>query len=285
MPELPEVETIRKGLAKELVGHTLTAVDVKVPKLFHGTPDSIIGETIVDVERRSKILIIKLTKHYLLVHLKMTGQLIFLPNNGSEKDMVIGGHPDKAYPFTLPHKHTHVIFSFDNGTLFFNDLRKFGWIKIINTAEEIKPHVASLGPEYDWPELTLKYFQQKIERRPNTTIKQSLLDQTIIAGLGNIYADETLFCAKVLPTRKNSELKPNEIKRIFECIPEVLNLSLEHGGTSSQHYRQIDGKMGTYLGVANVYKREKEPCKICGTPIKRIKISGRSSHFCPNCQK
>jgi len=283
MPELPEVETIRLGLQKELIGHQIQAIDVRVTKLFEGEKQKIIGQKVLEIERRAKILIWRLENCYLLIHLKMTGQLIFVPKQ-SEK-WFVGGHPDKAYTDDLPHKHTHIIIEFDNGTLYFNDLRKFGWIRLVDTVDQVKPHIASLGPEYDWPEFTLEYFQKKLSQRAKSTIKQALLDQTILAGLGNIYADETLFCAKVRPRRATSSLTTDEIEVIYKCIPKILQLSLKHGGTSSQHYRKHDGSKGTFLEIANVYKREGQPCKVCGIPIERIKIAGRSSHFCPHCQK
>lgn len=208
-----------------------------------------------------------------------------MPRGATEQEMVIGGHPDPAYSFSLPHKHSHVIFELDHGTLYFNDIRKFGWIKVIESTEAIEPHVHTLGPEYNWPEFTLEYFTKKITNKKSITIKQLLLDQTILAGLGNIYADETLFLSKIHPQVKAKELKPNEIQTIYENIPIVLNEALKHGGTSSQSYRQADGRMGTYLAVANVYKREGLPCTVCKAPISRIKIAGRSAHYCPNCQK
>lgn len=281
MPELPEVETIRQGLAKSLVGHKILAVKVLAPKLFIGDPQIIVGQEVLETSRRAKILIIKLSENFLLTHLKMTGQLIFQPNKG---ELVIGGHPDKVYGLQLPHKHSHVIIEFDNGTLFFNDLRKFGWMKILASLDELQSEVAHLGPEYTWPEFTIDYFQAELAKR-RITIKQTLLDQTFIAGIGNIYADESLFSAKVNPRRKANDLTKAEIKKLFACIPKVFNLALQHGGTSSRDYRQADGSMGTYLDVAKVYKREGQLCLVCGQPIERIKISGRSSHFCPNCQK
>ena len=281
MPELPEVETIRRGLAKSLVGHKILAVKVLAPKLFIGNPQLIVGQEVLETSRRAKILIIKLSEYFLLTHLKMTGQLIFRPKHG---ELVIGGHPDKVYDSQLPHKHSHIVIEFDNGTLFFNDLRKFGWMKILTSLDELQGEVAHLGPEYTWPEFTIDYFQAELAKR-RITIKQTLLDQTFIAGIGNIYADESLFSAKVNPRRKANDLTKAEVKKLFACIPKVFNLALQHGGTSSRDYRQADGSMGTYLQVANVYKREGLPCQVCGNPIERIKISGRSSHFCPNCQK
>ncbi|MDP3993176.1 MAG: bifunctional DNA-formamidopyrimidine glycosylase/DNA-(apurinic or apyrimidinic site) lyase [bacterium] len=281
MPELPEVETIRRGLAKSLVGHKIAAVEVLAPKLFIGDPQMIVGQEVLEVSRRAKILIIKLSENFLLTHLKMTGQLIFQPNSG---ELVIGGHPDKAYGLQLPHKHSHVIIEFDNGTLFFNDLRKFGWLKVVRNLDDLKTEVAKFGPEYTWPEFTIDYFRAGILKR-RITIKQTLLDQTFIAGIGNIYADESLFSAEINPLRTANELTETEAKKLFVGISEVFNLALQHGGTSSRDYRQADGSLGTYLEVAKVYKREGQPCLVCAQPIERIKIAGRSAHFCPNCQK
>lgn len=281
MPELPEVETIRRGLEKAIVGQRITDVQVSVPKLFIGNPKELIGQKVIATKRRAKVFVIQLQTCYLLVHLKMTGQLIYIPTKG---ETVIGGHPDKLYPLQLPHKFTHIILTLEHGVLYFNDLRKFGWMKIIHSQSELKQHFADLGPEYTSPQFTLDYLVTKLARK-NITIKQALLDQALVAGVGNIYADETLFASKINPKRTASSLTKAEISRIFTNIPKVFNLSLQHGGTSSQHYRQLDGRMGTFLDIANVYKREGLPCRVCGTPIKRIKISGRSSHFCPNCQK
>ncbi len=311
MPELPEVETIKRGLAKELVGHTVSSVDVRVRKEFVGDEQKLIGQKVADLERRAKLLIIKFQDYYLVTHLKMTGQLVFVPKQGlgsghwgldkkaaaknqspvassqslPSANWVVGGHPDKVYTADLPHKHTHVIIEFDNGTLYFNDLRKFGWMKLVSTDEELKPLVENLGVEYDWPEYTLEYFTAKLAKRSNVTIKQALLEQTLVAGIGNIYADEALFLANIRPTRKVSSLKPAEIEKLFGAIPAVFELSLSYGGTSSQHYIKHDGTKGKFLEFANVYKREGEPCRVCGTPIERTKIAGRSSHFCPHCQK
>lgn len=280
MPELPEVETIRIGLEIALTDHRIVGIENRSPKLFNGSIDWVIGQQVTEVARRAKILIIKLEHNYLLCHLKMTGQLIFVPKNGQ---LVIGGHPDKNYPLELPHKHSHVIIEFDHGTLYFNDLRKFGWIKVIQNEKDLLKEIAHLGPEFTWSEFSLEYFNSVLKKK-SITIKQLLLDQTFVAGIGNIYADESLFCAKISPLRASNTLTSEESSSLYKCIKKVFQLSLKHGGTSSQSYRQVDGTMGTYLTVANVYKREGMPCKVCGNPIERIKISGRSSHYCPSCQ-
>lgn len=283
MPELPEVETIKRGLSPVLIGQKLLSVNIRVPKLFFGSPEMISGQKVININRRAKILIISFEKNITLVHLKMTGQLIYVPNNS--RTTLGGGHPDKAYQAELPHKYSHVIFQFEKGTLYFNDLRKFGWIKVLGSPEELEPLVSDLGPEYSWPEYTPEYLQTKLSRRGTITVKQALLDQTLIAGVGNIYADEALFLSKIHPRRKVKDLTSADISALYENIPAVFETSLAHGGTSSQNYRKSDGSKGNYLEFANVYKREGQPCKICSTPIERIKIAGRSSHFCPTCQK
>jgi len=283
MPELPEVETIKRGLQNELVGHTISAIEVRVPKLFIGEANKLVGQTVVSLDRRAKLLICQLTNYLLITHLKMTGQIIFVPKK--DEHWVVGGHPDKAYIADLPHKHTHIIIEFDNGTLYFNDLRKFGWMKLLEKTSDLEPLVAEYGVEYTWPEYTLDYFTERLGRRPNTTIKQALLDQSLVAGVGNIYADESLFATKIRPTRKVADVKPKEIEALYHAIPAVFELSLSHDGTSSQHYRQHDGRKGRFMEFVNVYKREGAPCKVCGSPIERLKIAGRSSHYCPKCQK
>lgn len=284
MPELPEVETIRRALAKKLVGQTIKDIEVRAAKLFLGDRDKIIGQKITAVGRRAKILIFTLERDYLAIHLKMTGQLIFVPKN-KKAGALVGGHPDKAYIETPPHRHTHLIFTFPSGTLYFNDLRKFGWVKVLNDEVALKKEIGHLGPEYDWPEFSLDYFQQLLAKKAKLRLKPVLMDQTNLAGIGNIYADESLFCAKIRPDRLAGSLSEPEIKQLHRCIAQVFVLAIKRGGTSSRDYRQIDGSKGTYLEIAKVYHRQNLPCRLCHTPIKQVKLAGRSTHFCPHCQK
>lgn len=284
MPELPEVETIRRGLEKELVGQKIVSVDVRLPKLFHGHAEDLIGQTVLDIGRRAKILVWQLTDRYLVIHLKMTGQLIFIPND-KKHSMIVGGHPDKEYSLDLPHKHTHIIIAFGSGTLYYNDLRRFGWMKVCRDEAAMKTVVAELGPEYNWPEFTLEYFQTALGRRSKTAVKTALLDQGIVAGLGNIYTDEVLFEARVLPDRKVGSLTDTEIAAIYKSIPRVLKVALEHGGTSMKDFRHVNGGWGTYLTFAKVYGRAGEKCKVCDTKLVSKKISARTATFCPHCQK
>jgi formamidopyrimidine-DNA glycosylase len=287
MPELPEVETIVRGLNDYVVGRTIASSKINVEKLFRGDPSQLIGATISDVTRKGKIILIRLDNDMTLaIHLKMTGQLIWLDKDSEKKESngLIGGHPDKAYSTMPPHKYTHITINFKDGShLYFNDLRKFGWIHILPTSQE-ETLTKHLGPD---PLIGVEvgYLKEKYKNKKNSLIKTILLDQTILAGLGNIYADETLFCAGVLPWRKVGSLKQKEIEKIAKCIPEILDKSLKAGGTSRSDYRKLDGSKGSYLDQAWVYGREGLPCRICKTPIKRIKIAGRSSHYCETCQK
>ncbi|MEK7548333.1 MAG: bifunctional DNA-formamidopyrimidine glycosylase/DNA-(apurinic or apyrimidinic site) lyase [Patescibacteria group bacterium] len=287
MPELPEVETIRLGLNQELVGRNILAVEVRLAKLFRGDQGVLVGAKILDITRRAKLLIWRLEKSWLLIHLKMTGQLIFVPNSKTNQ-LVIGGHPDIAYDQPPPHRHTHITIKFNHGTLYFNDLRQFGWFKILHSAEELKNELAKYGPEYDWPEFNLTYWRSILGsplKTGRSRIKQVLLDQSLIAGIGNIYSDEILFEAGVLPKRLAGELSEEEAARLYRSIPKILKLALRYGGTSSSDYRQLDGSRGAFLSLAKVYGRAGRPCKVCATTIERVKVAGRSSCYCPTCQR
>jgi len=209
--------------------------------------------------------------------------LIYIPNE-KPKSLLVGGHPDPNYSLELPHKHTHIILHFEKGTLFYNDLRKFGWMKIVDE-KGLQTLVEKVGPEYDWAEFSLEQFERSLERRLKITIKQALLDQNIIAGLGNIYTDEVLFCARIRPDRLASKLTKKEIVQIHNCIPEILIVALKHGGTSMKDFRHVDGGWGSYLKFAKVYGRKKLPCLVCGHEIETKKIGSRTSCYCPNCQQ
>ncbi len=273
MPELPEVETLKRELAKVVVGKTIKnfeSAKFKLPEL--------VGKKVVEVERRAKVLIIKLAgKFTLLVHLKMTGQLIFKPKTGQ---LVIGGHPQEN-----PFKYTRAVFTFTDGAqLFFNDLRKFGWLKLVAETDLLKIF-SETGVEPLSKDFTLEKFKTILARYPHRPLKQLLLDQRLIAGLGNIYVDEACFLARVLPTRQVSSLTPAEVKKLHTNIIAVLKLSIAKKGTSARHYRRADGRRGGFVPYLNVYGRQKQICKVCGTPITKIKWHGRGTHYCQHCQK
>lgn len=284
MPELPEVETIRRGLAAALPGKTITKTDVRLAKILQGDPASLAGVTIQAVQRRGKLLLIELVDgRTLAIHLKMTGQLLFKDAAGG---LVMGGHPAQSYLDQLPNKHTRVVFHFSDGSLlYFNDLRTFGYVQIM-TAEELREYrfLATLGPEPFSPDFSVAYLRHQLAQS-RVAIKSFLLDQVKIAGLGNIYADESLFRAGIHPTRQATSLTPKEVSQLVAAIQQTLTVALEHGGSSERDYLNAIGEKGTYLHVAQVYHRTGQPCPRCpGHSIQRIKVGGRSTHFCSNCQ-
>lgn len=299
MPELPEVEIVRRGLERTALGKTVAQVHVRVKKLFADDSGLIgrvlVGAKIVAVERRAKILLLDLSSGWTLAaHLKMTGQFIVVSGGqetGNRKMDFVGGHPEKAYQRPLPHKHTHITIDFADGTkLHFNDLRKFGWLRLFpheavdgyRTIDEFLGTL-SLGPEPLSGDFTQAYFIALVSGR-KVPIKQLLLEQKGISGIGNIYADEALFYAKIDPRRRASTLTKKELVLLREGIQAVLEKGIQFGGTSKNTYMHVDGTRGEMQKYLNVYKREGQPCKICGTPIKRIKLGQRSAHFCPKCQ-
>lgn len=270
-----------------MVGKTVDDIRVNVEKQFIGDPELLLGRTITGIERFGKLLVFRLDSTDLFtVHLKMTGQLIWSPGDGS--DAVMGGHPEKSYLDTLPHKHTHIQIEFTDGsTLYFNDLRKFGFMQALPASElEGLGFVQSLGPEPLEEGFTRTYLQERLLKRPKLVIKTFLLDQSNIAGLGNIYADESLFTASILPYRLSGELAVGEVNNLHTSIIETLELALLHGGSSSKDYLTATGDKGTYLTIANAYHRTGQDCnRGDGGIIQRMKIGGRSSHYCPICQQ
>lgn len=285
MPELPEVETVVRGLNKLIVNHKINNVEVLSNKSMLVEPEAvkglIIGSTIKAVRRRAKLILIDLNNdHTLMMHLKMTGQLVV---RGAETWGA--GHPNDSLLARLPDKTTRVIFDLDDRQLFFNDQRKFGWVKILPTDQIIKqPFVASLGPEpfsiHAYPQ-----FVQRIKKHQKSTVKGALLEQSVIAGLGNIYVNESLYRAHIHPQTLVMMLSDQDLQNIFEAIKISLSKSIEAGGSSSKTYVKADGTKGNYLTkFAQVYGREGKPCFNCGTIIEKIKCAGRGSEICPHCQ-
>lgn len=268
MPELPEVETIRRQLIKDIVGKKIQAVKILVPKLIKETSpvlfqQKIIGKEIVDIRRRGKYLIFDLKPSlYLQVHLKLSGQLLY--SSGSE--------PEVDY---------HVLFSFKDGSrLYYHDLRRFGGFTLCNEDPEMK---LDLGPEPLASAFTFKCWKQIILGK-NSRIKTFLLDQQEIAGLGNIYATEALFRAGIHPDRRVSTLQPDETKKLYQAIKSILKKALKAGGTSIQDYLKPDGSHGNFQKNLFVYRRKGQPCLRCGNMIKVQKDGSRSTYFCPVCQ-
>ncbi len=325
MPELPEVETIRRGLERTIVGKKIADVTVRLPKIVSMGPkvvsnirnndkakaqefrEMLRGCRIISIKRRAKMLIMELVRNLtpspspisergvrhaadrvrsrmlLLVHLKMTGQLVFA-KKGEKKNMKILNLPN-ARREVLPHKYTHVIFIFFDGSrLYYNDMRQFGYLRLVQD-EDLKNvrELAEYGPEPR--ELTMEYLGAKAKRRPKFSIKLFLMDPRVVAGIGNIYSDEILYWAGVRPARTLRSLHRPEFLAIFQAIPKVLNAAVKAQGSSVGDFFKVDGTEGRYGRAHMVYGRYGQRCKKCGTLIKSVKLGGRTGSFCPKCQQ
>lgn len=288
MPELPEVETVRRGLKKHCIDHVIAAVNVHdSPKSFPNAEADIeaflLQAYITDIRRRAKVLLIDLSSEYtLVVHLKMTGQLVY---RGQER--FGAGHPTDSLIADLPDRSTRVTLTFKDGSqLFFNDQRKFGWMKLLPTIEV--PNIdfmKKVGPEPLEADFTKAQFHQRFVRRVKTNIKAALLDQTVVAGVGNIYADESLWGAKIDPRRKVADVSELEFDVLYDELRAVMNLAIEKGGSTDKNYVDAEGNRGSYMDFARVFRREGLACPRCGDVIQKIKHAGRGTHFCPSCQK
>lgn len=286
MPELPEVETVRRGLADLIIGKRIASevhdTEKGFPNASADVEKFLIGAEVIAVRRRAKVLMIDLSTDYsLLIHLKMTGQLVFVGETRFG-----AGHPNDSLVNELPDKSTRVTLEFADGTkLFFNDQRKFGWMRLMPTVEI--PNISfmqKVGPEPLSQAFTPKDFIQRLGRRPKTNIKAALLDQSVIAGVGNIYADESLWGAKIHPSRLVSSLTEQEMTLLYHEMRDVMNLAVEKGGSSNHTYVNAEGKKGSYMDFARVFRREGLPCPRCGTTIEKSRVAGRGTHTCPYCQ-
>ncbi|MFI5240367.1 MAG: bifunctional DNA-formamidopyrimidine glycosylase/DNA-(apurinic or apyrimidinic site) lyase [Candidatus Saccharimonadia bacterium] len=289
MPELPEVETIKRGLAVRIIGQTILSVEVlnksSFPQDFGLIWPFLEAKTVIDVTRFAKVLVWQLSGgQSLLFHLKMTGQIVFVGRDGNR---FVGGHPSESMQRSLPVNSTRAIFSFETGDkVFFNDQRKFGWIKVLATAHlNDDPFLAKLGPEPLGSDFTTLSLSDSLARHGRAPVKAVLLDQTTVAGIGNIYADESLHLAKIHPARLAGTLSRSEISRLHRAIVEILSLGIAHGGTSFTSYVTAEGEKGDYLQYARVFRRDSQACPVCGAVIKKIRVAGRGTHYCPTCQK
>lgn len=288
MPELPEVETVRRGLNKLLPGHRITGVEVEGAKSFPNAQADVdqflIGAKVTEVKRRAKVIIIELsTKYSLIIHLKMTGQLVYRADDGERFG---AGHPNDSLVGSLPDRSTRVTLTLDGAQLFFNDFRRFGWIRLVPTAEI--PNIdffKKVGPEPLSSDFTAAEFRQRLKRRSRTTIKAAILDQSVLAGIGNIYADEGLWGAKTHPATRVQDVSVTKLNNLFTALRDVLELSIAKGGSSDRNYVDAEGRRGSYLAFANVFHREGQPCKRCGHEIIKIRVAGRGTHICPHEQK
>ncbi len=289
MPELPEVETIRKGLEKYLLKHKIIGVEVKLQKIITGETKEIIGAKIKKVRRFGKALVIDLDNGYsLAIHVKLTGQLIY-QHGKLGKDTAwakLGGR--------LPSKWTHVIFRLDKGgTLYYNDMRQFGWIKIVESSKlKDQSFFKELGPEpfvgaasSGQAPLTLEKFREIISKS-GTKVKVLLMDQKKIGGVGNIYANDALLLARIDPRRPAKSLSQREQSKLYDAILEVLKRGLKYGGATELNYVNVLGQEGGYQKYFLAYGQDGKPCpNKCGGTIKKIRIGGRGTYLCPRCQK
>lgn len=355
MPELPEVETVRRGLQELIVGKEVrSAKELESPKSFPNSPADIneflVGATVTDIRRRAKVLLIDLSSEYtLVVHLKMTGQLVFIGQNDSaarsetasrpfavdppsaahgaadvsevpqsysgtsrqasfrgrsdgsefpsepsggagpsfDRERFGAGHPTDSLIGELPDRSTRVVIEFTDGShLFFNDQRKFGWMKLFPSIEV--PNIdfmKKVGPEPLEDDFTADVLWERLQRRKNTTIKAAILDQTVLAGVGNIYADEGLWGAKIHPATRVRDVPKEQIVELWREIREVMALAIEKGGSTDRNYVDAKGRRGSYLDFARAFRRDGQPCpRHPEVLIEKIRVAGRGTHICPVCQ-
>ncbi len=288
MPELPEVETVRLQLVRSVTGKEIKKVDILHPKSV-GFDTSISkrlpGSTIGNIDRIGKLLIFTFKKEsnlFLLIHLKMTGQLIFRDKKGT---LAGGGHSMSELDYRkLPGRHTRVAIHFTDGSsLFFNDMRLFGYIKLASL-EEMEAARAGFGPEPIATDFDTTNFVEAVQKR-RAPIKAILLDQSFVAGLGNIYVDEALWRAKIKPTRIGTDITEKEAMLLLESAGNVMREAIAQGGTTFQHFVDTADNKGNFTAYLQVFGKQNTPCSRCGTSIEKIRLAGRGTHYCPQCQK
>lgn len=285
MPELPEVETIRRGLSNKIVGKKIIDVKIVKTRLVRNNPQlfkkSVAQNIILSIDRIGKLLIFNLAdNNSLLIHLKMTGQLIY----AFEDELVAGGH-NLPQIDNLPNKYSHIIFQFADGSnLFFNDMRQFGYMYLVSR-EDRDVISQKYGIEPGRADFTLANFRAIIKSRKGI-LKAFLLNQQFISGIGNIYADEICFRARVLPSRKVNSLSGEDIKALWQASGYIIKKAIAKQGTTFRNYRDADNNKGNFVKYLKVYGRAGQKCLTCRKiKIKKIKLAGRGTHFCPHCQK
>lgn len=287
MPELPEVETVRLQLLRKVVGKTIDSVEVFHNKtVSHDVEieDRLRGKTIEHIDRVGKLMIFSFVSEedlFLLAHLKMTGQFFYV---GKDAAVTGGGHSMTAADMNLPMKHTRVAFHFtDHTTLYFNDMRLFGYTKVVDRAEMERAR-NGFGPEPISDDFDCAWFADRLRRR-KTSVKAALLDQSFIAGLGNIYVDEALWRAQVRPTRRADKVTKKAAVALCRAAGDVMKESIAVGGTTFQHFKDTGGENGNFTDYLKVFGQHGTKCPRCGTLIKKIRCAGRGTHYCPGCQK
>lgn len=275
MPELPEVEGVRQTLEKLIVGKEIVRVWATYPKIikspedFEQFADALVGERFQEISRKGKFLILQTENYAIVSHLRMEGKYLLSAN------------ADEPYD-----KHAHVFFTFSDGSeLRYADVRKFGTMDLTERSAYLSTKaLAKIGPDVIADAFNEAYLYQRI-KTSQRNIKNLLLDQEIVAGLGNIYVDEVLFRARIHPTRMGAKLTKNERERLVQAAKEILTLAIELGGSTIRTYKNAQGKEGTFQDKLRVYGQAGLPCPSCQEEIEKIKVSGRGTHFCPKCQK
>ncbi|MBE3595616.1 MAG: bifunctional DNA-formamidopyrimidine glycosylase/DNA-(apurinic or apyrimidinic site) lyase [Hydrogenibacillus sp.] len=275
MPELPEVETVRRALARMIVGTRIARVHVRLPRLIRTPSDPVAfaerlaGRTFAGIGRHGKYLLFAVPPFVLVSHMRMEGKY----------DVVPSGTPDLA--------HTHIAFELDDGrALKYRDVRQFGTFDLVDEERiDRLPLLRTLGPDALDPALDAEAFYAILKGRPRRAIKALLLDQTVIAGLGNIYTDEALFRARIHPRTPAGAISPVKAQKLHAAVREVLEAGIESGGASVRSYRGPQEALGYFQLNIQVYGRKDQPCPRCGTPIVRTVVAGRGTHLCPKCQR
>ena len=272
MPELPEVETVRRGLEKLILGKKITIIDIRYPKMIKTDLDQfqkeLPGQVVKSMGRRGKYLLFYLIDKVLISHLRMEGKYFYYPDQVPER------------------KHAHVFIHFeDGGTLVYEDVRKFGTMELLSL-ELLEAYFVSkkLGPEPTEQDFDLEIFRGAL-KKSKKPIKSHLLDQTLVAGLGNIYVDEVLWRAKVHPSRTSKSLSAQEARKVHDQTIEVLGQAVEKGGSTIRTYTNAFGEDGTMQDFHQVYDKAGQACSRCGSIIEKIQLGGRGTHFCPKCQR
>ncbi|MCC7366890.1 MAG: bifunctional DNA-formamidopyrimidine glycosylase/DNA-(apurinic or apyrimidinic site) lyase [Chloroflexi bacterium] len=284
MPELPEIETLRRDLALTLVGRTFAAVDVRLAKQVVGptglTAADLIDKRIEALRRRAKYLIADLSDGLALVlHLRLAGQLVH--RDARNQMLAEGGHPVPSFGAELPHKSTHVIFRFDDGSaLYLTDIRQFGRVWILPEAG-VEPLLAAakLGPEPLDDAFTLDVLRGQLARRQKMPLKPVLLDQHVVSGIGNIYADEIIFASRLTPATRVGDLDEAALARLHAAIREILGLAVREGVAEI-----LNGKAALHRDFPRVHGRKGQPCPVCGSTIVKCQFAGRGTYTCPTCQ-
>jgi len=288
MPELPEVETVRLQLLDKVVGKRIRGVEVFHAKTVahnEAIEDTLVGKVVADIDRVGKLLIFSFADAadvYLLAHLKMTGQFFYVDD---EAVATGGGHSmTEADVVEFPGRHTRVAFYFDDGSsLYFNDMRLFGYTKLATKAEADKAR-QGFGPELIDPDFDGEWFATAL-RKKRTSVKAALLNQAFVSGLGNIYVDEALWRAKIRPTRRADRVTRAEAAALCAAAGDVMRESIALGGTTFQNFVDTGGQYGNFRDLLQVFGKPGAPCARCGTAIKKVRVAGRGTHYCPNCQK